>query len=536
MRMWRLPRTIGWEFRGGVATFPPLIIAFVTTRLSKLPWLEIAILLLAAALRLYDLAIKPPHFDEGVNGWFVDQMTRNGFFRYDPSNYHGPLHFYAAFLSQTLLGRNLWALRLPAIIASLLGVWMILRFRQFFGGPAARLAALAMAVSPAFVFYGRYSIHESWQVLFSILFLWGIIGLWTKGERRFLYALVLSTAGMIATKETYLLHIGSFVLAGLVLWLWEFVVPSRPATPPVPRQWTPLDLAMAVVLAIFAIVFFYSGNFRDFSSLHGLYQTFAAWFHTGVEAGGHEKNNYLLWDCEYLNFYWLALMARYEWPALLGLAAGVRYAWPSDRRLRFVVIYGAGVLLAYSLIPYKTPWCIISMLWPFLLILGAATAEWIQVPPRWLGWIPAFLAMAASLGECIRLNFFHFDDEKELYVYVQTYRDIYTATDPLLGMAKKDPRYYAIEGFVLLDSYYPLPWLLGDFSKTGYYKKSETPERLGGGFVIVEKSREGEIEGKLSGAYYKRRFRFRDAQEDCIVYFRHDLFAPWFGGEPDIRR
>ena len=47
--------------------------------------------------------MKPPHFDEGINGWFVDQMMKNGFYRYDPTNYHGPLHFYVLFLSQTLV-------------------------------------------------------------------------------------------------------------------------------------------------------------------------------------------------------------------------------------------------------------------------------------------------------------------------------------------------------------------------------------------------------------------------------------------------
>ena len=39
----------------------------------------VAILLVALALRLLWLDVKPPHFDEGVNGWFVDEMTRNGF-------------------------------------------------------------------------------------------------------------------------------------------------------------------------------------------------------------------------------------------------------------------------------------------------------------------------------------------------------------------------------------------------------------------------------------------------------------------------
>ena len=56
------------------------------------------IVALAAFLRLLLLGIKPPHFDEGINGWFVDQMTKNGFYRYDPTNYHGPLHFYILFL------------------------------------------------------------------------------------------------------------------------------------------------------------------------------------------------------------------------------------------------------------------------------------------------------------------------------------------------------------------------------------------------------------------------------------------------------
>src|SRR5262249_1300456 len=125
-----------------------------------------------------------------------------------------------------LFGRHLWALRLPAIIASLLAVGMMLKFREFFGATASRLAAVAMAISPAFVFYGRYSIHESWMVFFAAMFLWGILGLWEKGERRFLFAHFTGGAGMILTKETYLVHMVSFALAGGVLWLWQKAIPS----------------------------------------------------------------------------------------------------------------------------------------------------------------------------------------------------------------------------------------------------------------------------------------------------------------------
>src|SRR5438477_431955 len=114
---------------------------------------------LAAALRILFLGIKPPHFDEGINGWFVDQMVKDGFYRYDPTNHHGPLHFYILFLSQTLFGRNLYALRLPVVLASIGSVWLALKYDRLIPRPVARLAALAMALSPGFIFYGRYSIH-----------------------------------------------------------------------------------------------------------------------------------------------------------------------------------------------------------------------------------------------------------------------------------------------------------------------------------------------------------------------------------------
>src|SRR6476469_6119018 len=142
------------------------------------PWLIVG---LAAFLRFFWLDIKPPHFDEGINGWFVDQMVKNGFYRYDPTNYHGPLHFYILFVCQSLFGRNVWAIRLPVVLASIFAVHFCFRFEPFVGRRVSRLAALAMAVSPGFVFYGRYSIHEVWLLLFTMLFFYGLFGLWKFG-------------------------------------------------------------------------------------------------------------------------------------------------------------------------------------------------------------------------------------------------------------------------------------------------------------------------------------------------------------------
>src|SRR5438067_11155239 len=120
-------------------------------RARAVDWSPWAIVALGAFLRLLLLEIKPPHFDEGINGWFVDQMVKTGFYHYDPTNYHGPLHFYILFLFQTLFGRNLWALRMPVVLGSISCVWLTLRYEPIVGRTISRWAAAAMAVSPAFV-------------------------------------------------------------------------------------------------------------------------------------------------------------------------------------------------------------------------------------------------------------------------------------------------------------------------------------------------------------------------------------------------
>src|SRR5438046_7450875 len=145
-------------------------------RAREIDWTPWAIVALGALLRFFWLDVKPPHFDEGINGWFVDQMVKSGFYRYDPTNYHGPLHFYILFLFQTLLGRNVWAIRLPVVLASIFSIHLTLKFEPFVGRNVSRLAALAMAVSPGFIFYARYSIHEAWLVVFSMLLSLGLPG------------------------------------------------------------------------------------------------------------------------------------------------------------------------------------------------------------------------------------------------------------------------------------------------------------------------------------------------------------------------
>jgi uncharacterized protein (TIGR03663 family) len=501
-------------------------------------WMFWTILLLAAGLRFLLLGIKPPHFDEGINGWFVDQMLKNGFYKYDPTNYHGPLHFYVLFLFQNLLGRNLWALRLPAVLVSIGCVWLVIRFDRVLPRGVARLAALAMAVSPGFIFYGRYSIHEVWLLLFSMMFMLGLLGLWLHGTVDYLWYIGIGIAGMILTKETYIIHLGCALIALPLLFISTRIWPIENPEP-IKQKWTTIDLAMVCLVGISAIVFFYSGTFFHWSGVKGLYQTFHAWFKTGHNGNGHEKPFY----------YWLTLIARYEWPACLGLVLCGFCQLFRNISLRYLAISGTGIFLAYSIVHYKTPWCTISIIWPLLFIFGSFI---LIVPKRWLttSLTVAAVILIASLGSAISLNYFRcssfvdfgWNSDKsvavnivdffssEPYVYVQTYNDIYKLTTPLLELARHDPKYYHLTGHIIRGSPYPLPWILGDFPRIGYYERDSYPPTMDADFLLVQEDKVAEVESKLHDSYFTEPLTIRPYQDPSKLYFRSSLFKNFLPG------
>lgn len=496
------------------------------------------ILGLAIALRVLFLGIKPPHFDEGINGWFVDQMVKDGFYRYDPTNYHGPLHFYILFLSQTLFGRNLYALRMPVVLASIGAVWLALKYDCVVPRAVARLAALAMALSPGFIFYGRYSIHEVWLLLFSMMFVFGLLGLWREGTLNYLWFTGMGITGMILTKETYIIHLGCALLALPIAYGSTMLAGVEDARPAV-QKWNSIDLTVVCLTAIGAIVFFYSGTFFHWGGLKDLFRTFHAWFETGSSGHGHEKPVY----------YWLELIVRYEWPICAGLILSAFALLFPFLTLRFLAIIGVGTFVGYSIIHYKTPWCIISIVWPLFFVFGA----FVIIVPRArliLASVAASILLLVSLGYAISLNYFrcssfiesNWDSNRPLtsnireffnaepYVYVQTYNDIYKLTTPLLELAHRDPRFYQLVGHIIRPSPYPLPWILGDFPHVGYYEHESNPANLDADFLLVEESKIADVEKQLRDNYYTEPLTIRPYQDTSKLYLRVSVFHDLFPG------
>jgi len=152
------------------------------TDLSERSWRigSFAILSVAAFLRLYNLNLVPLHHDEGVNGNFLVRLVRDGFYQYDPANYHGPtLYYFAALISWALklmfgtaaretYGLNTVTIRLVPALFGLATIGLVLLLRRRIGTIGTLAAALLLAISPGAVYLSRYFIHETLFVFFTL--------------------------------------------------------------------------------------------------------------------------------------------------------------------------------------------------------------------------------------------------------------------------------------------------------------------------------------------------------------------------------
>lgn len=119
----------------------------VSPKISRREWIAVvALILLAFALRMNDLAGAPPglHIDELANVQMTESVTRGRVAIFFPENIgNEALYFYFAAPFMSLLGKSIVALRLPPIFMSMVGMCVIWALARRLFGPVAALVAMA---------------------------------------------------------------------------------------------------------------------------------------------------------------------------------------------------------------------------------------------------------------------------------------------------------------------------------------------------------------------------------------------------------
>jgi uncharacterized protein (TIGR03663 family) len=428
----------------------------------------LSVLAVAATLRFYLPALSPLHHDEGVNGYFLVKLFRDGFYRYNPQNYHGPTLYYFALAAAYLLGLTTIALRAVPAFFGLATVWLVLRLRPWIGGVGSITAAALVAVSPGAVYMSRYFIHESLFVFFTLAIVVAFLEYEEGKQARGLMLAALATALLFATKETAVIS-AAVLLASLAVssalarprekWSGNESSRSRPPSRVV-LTWAAALLGSASLCALL-----YSSLLANPRGVLDALSAFKFWFRTGRQDHSH------IWF-EYLRWLW----KEESLVLLLGIAgAAISLRHNSSRTSKFFSVWAFGILVTYSAVPYKTPWLTLNLIVP-IAISGGLGIQWVwqHATRGWRTLLPGlifFVALMFSAYRSVQLSFFQYDDDRRPYVYAHTRReflDLVKEVDRISGQLESGR---ATTIAVSSEDYWPLPWYLRDYTAVGYFGK-----------------------------------------------------------------
>jgi uncharacterized protein (TIGR03663 family) len=468
-------------------------------------WSSLAILGVAALLRLLYLTQKPLHHDEGVNGLFLANLFRSGYYHYDPSNYHGPSLYYIAVLPTAINnvfhwghGLSTFAIRFVTASFGVGTVWLMLCLRRYLGTAAALAAAAFATVSPGFVFFSRYFIHEILFVFFSL----GVIVAWLwyrdTSKPRYLMLASASAAMLFATKETWIITAAVWLIAiPCTMMYLRLRKRTNDGPAPVLEQASGEELAgrtrilylQAAALFVAIGILFYSSFFTNPRGILDSVLTFTYWTRTG-QTGVYNRDwwTYLDW------------LRREEAPILLLGMVGVVVALFRARSYFtvFCAFWSMGIVAAYSLVPYKTPWLALSLILPLTIMAGYVIGEAYQPGLRAFTTLIAGAAILVSFYQAIDVSFVNYDNDTYAYVYAHTNRDFLGLVSEIESIAAANPAKKEIGITVMSPEHWPLPWYLREYTHVGYWGHIvETSEPI----VIALKPQAAEVEQQLGGKY-----------------------------------
>lgn len=508
----------------------PITVEAASGDVSERGWFiaSVAILLVGSFLRLYDLKLVPLHHDEGVNGNFLVRLVRDGFYHYDPSNYHGPtLYYFSAIIpwilrflfgssAQNAYGLNTITIRLVPALFGVATIWLVLLLRRRLGTVGTLCAAALLAVSPGAVYLSRYFIHETLFVFFTLGVVIAGLKYWEHGHPVYLILAAVSAALLFATKETALISAVVLVIALISTHLYRWLRDKSASTSQQRQQKrskgteggeqphdfvdriggsTTLAIWVVAAIAVFIAVnvLFYSSFFSNYpQGIHDALKTFEFWTKTGKEAHVHPFATYIQW------LFWQ------ESPLLfLGTIGAALVVWrPSNSFALFSALWAWGLIAAYSLIAYKTPWLTLNFIVPLALVSGHVFQVFYEqglAQLRLLGVI-AVIALAVNGYQTVDLNFANYDNDDPYYVYVyaHTRRETLKLVEEINRIAERSKEGNLMGITIVSPDYWPQPWYLRDYSRVGYYGHMvDSTEPV----IIASESQGAEVQSKFGDRY-----------------------------------
>jgi len=432
------------------------------------------------AVRLPGIALRPVHTDEAINGYTVGKILEGEPFRYDPKDYHGPSFIALATLvarvggAHSLAEMDVRVLRWSAVVSGLMALAFVPLWARSLGTPASLIFVVLLGLDPLSVYYGRYAIHETLFVSATAGFLACLPGMIRRKTTAWALGAGLCAGLMLATKETAVIP---FVAAGVAAWTCLREKEGG--------RWKAAGVFLGA--AVLVIVLAFTWGLQAPRGLVDLVLAYPGYF---VRAGGagHEKPFF---------YYSTVLLAGKSGWLLVGLAVvGGLHAWRSAPAgaARFLSVYALIVWLAYSAIPYKTPWLALGIWLPLALL--AATALGARWNTHRAGTIVCIFVLLGFMGWDTRdLVFRNPVGERNPFAYSHTQGDIERLPKDLEKLSA--PLGHTPRIAVVADDPWPLPWYLRKVPQVGYWRPGDPMPRAD--FLILDVGEANRLESQMGG-------------------------------------
>lgn len=442
--------------------------------------LILAATIVALALRLPRLGQRPMHGDEAVHAIKFGELLEKGVYTYNPNEYHGPTLNYLTLIaarlssSEKLTQVTEFTLRIVPVFFGVLLLLLVLAVSDGMGSGAAVYAAVLTAISPAMVFYSRYYIQEMLLVCFTF----GVIvfGYRYTQSKNIAWALLagIFIGLMHATKETCIIAFGSMLLALVVTLLMRgpkgFLINTI-------KEIKLSHFLVFLLAGVFVSALFYSSFFSNPGGIIDSVRTYTTYFD---RAGGNNLHihpwYYYLKMLIYSRYgdgpIWIeALIVFLSVAGFIAAMTKKGLSCANIHLLRFIGFYTLFLTVVYSLIPYKTPWCMLGFLHGMILLAGVGAAVLVKLMPNVLPRLIILLLLFEGsihlLWQSCLSNYGYYSDSRNPYVYAHPTTEVFTIAKKIEEYASVHEDGYNIPVDVICPQgdYWPLPWYLRSFKE-----------------------------------------------------------------------
>lgn len=483
---------------------------------------------MAFVLRIVGLSQRPMHGDEAINAFKLAELIETGIFKYDPQEYHGPvLYFFSLPLTyilqiKTLQNLNEFVLRLLPLLFGM-GLFGILFFiRKSISNKWLIYSSIFLVLSPAFVFYSRYFIHEMLFVFFTYAVIITVYNL-LKKPTYFSSSLFGVSLGLwMATKETWIIVFAAMLFSTAVLSLNKLF---RHRIFENLKKLKKEFCLVAILLYVFTITATFSSFFQHMQGVKDFFTSFAFYFNKASTTQQHiyPVYEYLSW---LLNPFGKGLIGE-SIILVLAIAGGILLFQDKTRSLfiSFIALFSVSTFAFYSVIPYKTPWNILTAWFGFIIMAGygfTTISELIIDNKKRYFFYVLSLAFALHLFYYSYLiNHLDFDSPNNPYTFSQPQLAVLEIETQFESMAANlENRYdHYIEVISPANDYWPLPWYLRNFKRIAWRDKVD---------FLSESADIAIINIDLESDYIKKLYEYPPPG-------KRDLFIPLFSNEISIR-